>query len=407
LVLREVIVTQAYKNVSDKALQSALKALEKNYGKDFLDKGLASSEDKTIPTGHDELDCVLTKSHGGLYLSGICELFGAEAGGKTSLAMCIAGKAQKLGLHCMWVDAEHSFSVDLARVNQCDPDKMIFMNMTEGEGEETRILNAEEILDRIFKAIWSNVFSLIVVDSVAALMPERIATTEYVESKVPGEMGRIMSKHLPKIAAACGNKECTVIFINQIRNTFDQWKPTDTTSGRAIKFYASQRISVDKVGGKSGLISRKDENEKEEIVGHYARVKVIKNKKHVPYFDNLEIPIYYKEYLEDNAKKCFDLARKLQVISSRNGVLTWKKADDVILQAEGESEFLLLLRESANEGNLAQSCVEAGKLEKNKDKKSPTRIPQFVEKLAEKYLQESVSNNAIDQELGVTKKTKK
>ena len=144
-----------YKHIDDKAFEAGLKAIENSLGKDFAEKGLKTDNYKAIPTGHDDLDAMLTRNANGIYLGGICEIFGNEGGGKSSLAMRTVHMAQKLGLHCMWVDAEHGFSPDLAEINGIDISKLIMLNMTVGEGEDLRLLNAAEVLDRVYRIVWN------------------------------------------------------------------------------------------------------------------------------------------------------------------------------------------------------------------------------------------------------------
>lgn len=382
-----------YKQISEKALESALKLLENNFGKEFAEKGLNDSDYIAIPTGYDDLDSVLTRGCGGLCLGGICELYGGEGSGKTSVAMRTVGMAQKLGLNCAWFDAEHSFSPDLARLNHVDLKALVYMRRTVGEGEKARLLHAAEVLNRIFKAVWTGAFSLIVVDSVAALMPERIVDPDWDPAKKGiSELARDMSAQLPKISSACAEKECTVIFINQVRMKpgVQYGDPLETPGGKALKFYASQRICINKIGGKSALVIQTTEDGVEEIVGHYARVIVKKNRKNEPCFDALEIPIYYREYFPDSAKTCYDLARKLQVIKTNRGMLTWKNLDGkIIAQAEGESNILQHIRginkDSSCVAHLAYCCVEMGESEKNTKKKQPVKVPQGVKKLASGY----------------------
>ena len=379
----------AYKKIDNKGLESALKFLEKNYGKDFAEKGLHETDYKGIPTGYDDLDRVLTRGVGGLYLGGICELYGGEGGGKTSLAMRTVGMAQKSGLNCAWFDAEHSFSPDLARLNRVDLKKLVYLRRTTGEGESAKLLSAGEVLDRVFQAVWTNAFSLVVVDSVAALMPERIVSENFDPLKKGiSELAREMSQHLPKISSACAEKECTVIFINQVRMKPGEMygDPLETPGGKALKFYASQRICVNKMG-RSALVTHTAEDGVEEIVGHYARVWIKKNRRNEPCFDQLELPIYYREYFPDEAKKCYDLARKLQVITTRRGILTWKNEDgEIVVQAEGESSILQFIRgvedKAPKASYLAHCCVEMAQTDRNMKKKIPVKVPSGLIKLA-------------------------
>ncbi len=388
----------AYKKISEKALQSALKLLENNYGKDFAEKGLHESSYQAIPTGYDDLDTVLTRVNGGVCLGGVCEIYGSEGGGKTSLAMRTVGMAQKMGLNCAWFDAEHSFSPDLARLNQVDLETLLYMRRTVGEGDNARLLHAVEVLDRIYKTVWTGAFSLLVVDSVAALMPERVASPDFDPAKKGiSELARDMSSQLPKISSACSEKECTVIFVNQVRMKPGEMygNPETTPGGKALKFYASQRIEVNKINGKNGQVTQTTDGI-EEIVGHYARVKVVKNRRNEPCFDPLEIPIYYREYFPDNAKRCYDLARRLQVITTLRGILTWKTLEGKIeAQAEGESNILQFIRGAPYRvPYLAECCVKMGESEKNTKKKMPIKVPQGIRKLASEYDPEAIITEA-------------
>lgn len=380
-----------YKKISEKALASALKLLENNFGKEFAEKGLNDSNYMAIPTGYGDLDSVLTRGNGGICLGGVCEIYGGEGSGKTSIAMRTIGIAQKMGLHCAWFDAEHSFSPDLAKLNQVDLEALVYLRRTVGEGEKARLLHAAEVLDRIFKTVWTGAFSLIVVDSVAALMPERIVSEDFDPGKKGiSELARDMSSQLPKISSACAEKECTVIFINQVRMKPGEkyGDPFETPGGKALKFYASQRICVNKMGGRNAMVYQVLEDGTEEVVGHYARVWVKKNRRNEPFPDVLEIPIYYREYFPDDAKICYDLARKLQVIKTNRGMLTWKTlSGDIVAQAEGESNILRFIRESQESriAYLAYCCVEMGDSEKNTKKKIPVKVPQGIKKLASEY----------------------
>lgn len=395
------------KKITEKALESALKLLENNFGKEFAEKGLQDSNYQAIPTGYDDLDSVLTRNSAGICLGGVCELYGGEGGGKTSLAMRTIGVAQKMGLNCIWFDAEHSFSPDLAKLNRVDLEKLVYMRRTIGSGDKARLLNAAEVLDRVFRAIWTGAFSLLVLDSVAALMPERVADPNFDPSKKGiSELARDMSSQLPKISSACAEKECTVIFINQVRMKPGEiyGDPETTPGGKALKFYASQRICVNKINGKRGQVTQTNDDGVEEIVGHYARVWIKKNRRNEPCFGTLEIPIYYREYFPDNAKVCYDLARKLQVITTRSGMLTWKTLDgDVVAQNEGESNMLQFIREDSRVNHLADCCAKMGDSEKNTKKKDPVKVPQGIKKLALAY--EPVTDKPKTKKVRIPKST--
>lgn len=353
----------ANQDVTDKLFNEAIKNLTSKFGQGYGARGMGKSTPKAIPTGHEDLDSLLTKGASGIYLGGIIEVMGSEGSGKSSLALRTVGNAQKLGCKCCWVDAESGFDPFLASINGCDPEQLVMPDLV-----DTRVLatdglsffNSAEILEMIYKTVISNVFSLVVLDSVAGLMPERVLQEEFDGNQVGvSEVARNMAALLGKIAAACMKTETSVIMINQLRDKPGQYfhDRFHTPGGRALKFFAHQRISVEKINGADGRVTSPD-NPK-EIIGHYAKITIVKNKKAPPCLDTIEVPIYYREYFPDDAKKCYDIARTLQVIRIRNGVLTWKDGDEVVLQLEGESAMLAKIRGDKMEGRLAAACLAA------------------------------------------------
>ena len=390
----------ANKNVSEKSFNDAMAALEKSWGKGFNQNGLADAVYKSLATGYDDLDCRLTRGASGLYKGGIIEIYGGEGGGKSSVAMRTAGYVQRAGGRVMWIDAEAGFSEDLALINGCDPSKMVMPDLVETkkvmdnkkDQEGFSLYNVNEILTMIQESVETNAFDLIVLDSVAALMPERIISDDFDPNKasMPTEVAVAFSALLKKIVPVCKKTETSVIFINQIRDKVgDMYKKETTPGGRALKFFASQRIQIDKIGGEGALIYHQPEDGNKELVGHYSRVKIIKNKRNVPTPYAIEIPIYYIKYFPDDAKKCYDFARALQEISLRQGVLTWKDDDGkIILQETGESVFLTKIRDQKLEARLAKVCVEAEAGDKNKGRTEPIKVSEHVKKLAATYVTE-------------------
>ncbi len=381
------------KKLSEREFNAKFKQFEKSCGADYSQTGLAKYEYEGIPTGHEDLDDILTKDAHGLYVGGIIELMGSEGSGKTSLAMRAVGNAQKMGLYCCWIDAESGFSPDLAVLNGVDLSKLKIPKLIlPGKTEESdyKILSSAEVLEMAFQHVSSNLFSLVVIDSVAGLTPDRILSDDF-DPNSPGVAGvsRSLSSILPKTAIACDYTSTSVILINQIRVNIGSYikDPYHTPGGKAMRHLAQQRIAVEKIRGQKGRVTHIGDDGVEEVIGHYAKVVVIKNKKAppVPEGISLEIPIYYREYFPDLAKRCYDLARKLKVITIRNGVLKWKDGDETVWEKEGESEILAKIRSDGDEPRLALCCVRAAKLDKNQNLKSPTRIPQSIEKVALKY----------------------
>lgn len=390
----------ATRNVTDKVRDTILKELMGQFGAGYATQGLSSSDLKATPTGYEDLDSLLTKGSMGIAKGCICELAGSEGSGKSSLALRVVGNAQRNGELCAWFDAEAAFSYALAEINNCDPSKLIMPALIktpkkgkkENEDAPLELMNVNEILEMLYQSVVSNIYGVIVLDSVAGLIPERILSDTFTQDPNimgMGEIARSFSQMLGKIAQACYKTETTVIFINQLREKLGEYYRDrfHTPGGRALKFFSHQRISVEKHGGKEGRVIEKTEDG-DQVIGHYARVKIIKNRMAPPVPPNvsIEIPIYYVKYNPDEAKKCYDLARSLQVITIRNGILTWKDENgEVIIKEEGESKVLAVIRENKLESRLAYYCVRAAQEEKNKSKKQRVLIPKTIEELAKDY----------------------
>lgn len=384
------------KNNDDTNFNKAIKSLVEQFGKGCSVTGFPDSQPNAIPTGYDDLDELLTKDAKGIYLGGIIELFGSEASGKTAVALRTVSNAQKLGYRCAWFDCESGFDEGFAKLQGVDLEKLVLpdlsdttaMKKKEDEEEDNTSIsffNVHEVLDMVYHFIVSNAFGLIVLDSVAGLMPERILSDNFDPNKSaqPAEVARAMSDLLRKITPACKKTETSIIFINQKRDQPGAYfeNPNHTPGGRALKFFAHQRIRVEKINGKDGQVWA-DIDGKSELIGHYAKTKIVKNKKAppVPPGVEIEIPIYYRSYFPDNALKCYSLARQLKVVKIRNGVLTWKSGDDIILSESGESVFLSKLRENKLEKRLAFECVNV-----DQSKTKSVLIPISIRHLAEEY----------------------
>jgi recombination protein RecA len=390
----------ATKKPSEKEYQDAIKLVAKKFGEGVKDTGMAEFKPSAIPTGHDDLDCLLTRGAHGVYLGGIIELMGSEGSGKTSLALRTAGHAQKLGHRCCWIDAESAFNEDISKLNGCDPTKLQLPSL-----EDTRVIakegdsgssffNASEVLEMVYNFVITDVFGLIVLDSVAGLMPDRVLTDDDPNKVGVAEVARAMSDKLRKLAPACKKTKTSVIFINQLRDQPGAWVQNrfHSPGGRALKFFAHQRLSVERRTGAESRIYE-DTDRGKELIGHYSRITIVKNKVAPPVPDDvkIDVPIYYKEYFPDLAKKCYELARSLQVITIRNGVLTWKDGDSIVLQEDGESAILAKIREEKMEPRLAAAIVEAESGEKNTKKKQPVRVPKTVKDVADTYSPEKAT----------------
>ncbi len=278
-----------------KALDAALSQIERSFGKGSimrLGKGGKPAEIETISTGSLGLDIAL--GVGGLPKGRVVEIYGPESSGKTTLALHCVAEAQKKGGTCAFIDAEHALDPIYARKLGVNIDDLLISQPDTGE-------QALEICDTLVR---SGAIDIIVIDSVAALTPKAEIEGEMGEVQ-PGLQARLMSQALRKLTASISRSNAMVIFINQIRMKIGVMygSPETTTGGNALKFYASVRLDIRRIGAIK---------ERDEVIGNQTRVKVVKNKV-APPFKQIEFDIMYGEGVS-KAGELIDLGVKAGVV---------------------------------------------------------------------------------------------
>src|SRR3954452_4430913 len=292
---------EAMETQKEKAIATVVGEIEKQFGKGAvmrLGAGEATVEVPVISTGSMGVDIAL--GTGGLPRGRIVEVYGPESSGKTTLALHVVAEAQRAGGVCAFIDAEHALDVGYARKLGVKTEDLLLSQPDNGE-------QALEITDMLVR---SEAVDVVVIDSVAALVPKAELEGEMGDSHM-GLQARLMSQALRKLTGATSRGNCMVVFINQLRMKIGVMfgSPETTTGGNALKFYASVRLDVRRVGAlKDG----------EQVVGNRTRVKVVKNKLAAP-FRETEFDVAYGQGISGSGE-IIDLGTEMGILDKAG---TW------------------------------------------------------------------------------------
>lgn len=303
-----------------KKLKLAMITIDKDFGKGTV-QVLGAKPDGDIEvysTGSLGLDLAL--GVGGLPKGRVIEIYGPESAGKTTLAMHVIAEAQKIGGVCAVIDVEHAFDREYAKKLNIDIDHLLISQPDYGE-------QALEVADRLIE---SGGVDVVLIDSVAALVPKSELEGEMGDSAM-GKHARLMSQALRKMTASVSKTNTILIFINQLRDKIGVMfgSPETTTGGNALKFYASVRLDIRKIGViKDG----------EEIIGNHVKVKVVKNKVASP-FKVAEFDIMFGEGI-DTVGEILDIAVNLEIVNKNGSWYSYK--EDKIGQGRESARTLLL-----------------------------------------------------------------
>jgi len=338
-----------------RALAAALGQIERQFGKGAVMR-MGDQERQAVPaisTGSLGLDIAL--GIGGLPKGRIVEIYGPESSGKTTLTLSVIAEAQKLGATCAFVDAEHALDPDYAAKLGVNVDDLLVSQPDTGE-------QALEITDMLVR---SNAVDVVIVDSVAALVPKAEIEGEMGDAHV-GLQARLMSQALRKITGNIKNANCLVIFINQIRMKIGVMfgNPETTTGGNALKFYASVRLDIRRIGAVK---------EGDEVIGNETRVKVVKNKM-APPFRQAEFQILYGKGIYRNGE-IIDLGVQQGLIEKSGAWYSYQGSKI----GQGKANAARFLEENAEVRETIEGAIRAQLLGQNASLKAPAASEEDVD----------------------------
>ena len=328
-----------------KSLESTISQIERNFGKGSVmklgERGVVEID--TIPSGSLSLDIAL--GIGGLPKGRIVEIYGPESSGKTTLSLHVVAEAQKNGGTCAFIDAEHALDPIYSKKLGVNTDEMLISQPDNGE-------QALEIADTLVN---SNAIDVLVVDSVAALVPRAEIEGDMGDSHM-GLHARLMSQALRKLTGSISRSKTLVIFINQIRQKIGVMfgNPETTTGGNALKFYSSIRLDIRRIG---------PIKDKDEIVGNQTRVKVVKNKL-APPFKIVEFDIMYNEGISKTGE-ILDLASKVGIVEKSGA---WYSYDGERI-GQGRENAKIYLKENPETALEIENKIRSDKDKEDKEDK--------------------------------------
>ena len=319
----------------EKTLDLAISQIEKQFGQGSI---MRMGEDsivkiESISTGSISLDAAL--GIGGIHRGRITEIYGPESSGKTTLTLHIIAEAQKMGGYAAFIDAEHAMDPEYAKKLGVDTDNLLISQPDTGE----QALDITETLVR------SGALDIIVIDSVAALVPKAELDGDMGDSHM-GLQARLMSQALRKLTGSVSKSRTSVIFINQIRHKIGVMfgSPETTTGGNALKFYASIRLDIRRIG---------QIKEGDQVVGNRTRVKVVKNKV-APPFKNTEFDIMYGEGISYEGD-LLDLAVQADIVNKMGAWYSYNKEKI----GQGRENAKRYLQDNENVRNEIETSVKA------------------------------------------------
>jgi len=346
-----------------KALEEAIKKIEKDFGQGSImilgDESVVQNVE-VIPTGSISLDLAI--GVGGYPRGRVIEIYGQEGSGKTTIALHAIAQAQKMGGVAAFIDAEHALDPIYAKNLGVDVSSLLISQPDDGE-------QALEIVDTLVR---SNAVDLIVIDSVAALVPRAELQGSMGDMQV-GLQARLMSQALRKLSGSVNKSKAVVIFINQLRMqigvTFGN--PETTTGGRALKFYASIRLDVHR-----GSPIR----EGKDVIGHELRVKVVKNKVAPPFREALVDLIYGKGIVREN--ELFNVGLSLGLIVRKGSWMSYiKESGEEISLGQGKNNAVEFLKENPDIADELENRIRKSQsLPLIKDENESTNGTESIEK---------------------------